>query len=169
MILKGVLAPAAEQLPQEFQLKAVLLWRLAQFVDWPSNAFESAESPIVIGVIGRNPFGDALESVVAGETAHGRKLVVEYYRAVTQIKTCHVLFICQSEVRRVKSIVEAVADRSILTVSDLEGFTRLHDGMIRFLPDQNRIKLLINPDLAAQAGLTLDARLLRMAEIVRKP
>jgi hypothetical protein len=160
--------PAPAEVPKEYQLKAVFLWRLAQFVDWPTNAFEETQSPLVIGVLGANPFGDALETVVRGETAHGRKLVVIYYRRVEQVKACHILFICESESRRVKQILTSLAGRSILTVSDIDDFTRRHDGMIRFLMEENKIKLRIDPDAAADAGLVLDARLLRMAEIVRK-
>jgi preprotein translocase subunit Sec61beta len=162
------LLPAPVEVSKEYQLKAVCLWRLSQFVDWPTNAFENRESPLVIGVLGASPFGDALETVVRGETAHGRKLVVEYYRRVDQIKACHILFISEFEARRVRQILASLAGRSILTVSDIDNFTLTHNGMVRFLMEQNKIKLRIDPDAAAAAGLVLDARLLRMAEIVRK-
>jgi hypothetical protein len=162
-----VVTPAFAQVSKEFQLKAVFLWRLAQFTEWPSNAFENAETPIAICVLGENPFGDALDEAVRGETAHGRKLVVRHYRSVQETKACHILYIAGSAGRQIKEIIAAVRGRSILTVSDIEGFALSYDGMVRFLTEQNKIKLHINVKAATAARLALDPRLLRTAEIVR--
>ncbi|MPZ76132.1 MAG: DUF4154 domain-containing protein [Deltaproteobacteria bacterium] len=161
------LAPVFAQVSKEYQLKAVFLWRLAQFTQWPSNAFEDASSPIFICVLGENPFGDALDEAVRGETAHARKFVVRHYRTVQEIKTCHILYISGSAARQIKEIIAALRGRSILTVSDIEGFTLSHDGMVRFLTEQNKIKLRVNVKAATAARLALDPRLLRAAEIVR--
>jgi hypothetical protein len=158
--------PAFAQVSKEYQLKAVFLWRLAQFTQWPSNAFENAGSPIVICVLGENPFGDALDEAVRGETAHGRKFVVRHYRTVREIKTCHILYISGSAARQVKEVIAALRGRSILTVSDIEGFARFYDGMVRFITEQNKIKLRVNVKAATAARLALDSRLLRAAEIV---
>ena len=159
-------APGFAQVSKEYQLKAVFLWRLAQFTQWPSNAFEDANSPIAICVLGDNPFGDALDEAVRGETAHGRKFVVRHFRSVQEIKTCHILYLSLSVARQAKEIVAAVRSRSILTVSDIEGFTRSYDGMVRFLTEQNKINLRINLKAATAARLVLDPRLLRAADIV---
>jgi len=166
-VLPLAIAAALGQVSKEYHLKAVFLWRLAQFTEWPPSAFESAASPIVIGVLGENPFGDVLEAVVRGETAHGRKLVLQHYSHLDQIKSCHVLYISTSEARRVKETVEALSDRTILTVSDIDGFAVSYGGMIRFVTDQNKIKLRINLDAVTAAQLKLDARLLRASEVIR--
>ena len=168
-MLPGIVAlsvPASAQVSREYQLKAVFLWRLAQFTQWPSDSFENAESPIVICVLGDNPFGDALSAAVAGETAHGRKLVVQYYRAIEQIKACHVLYLSGAGPRQAKAIVAALAAKSILTVRDVDGVASFYDTMVGFVTEQNRIKLLINLKAATAARLVLDSRLLRAAVIV---
>lgn len=155
------------EVSREYQVKAVFLWRLAQFVTWPNNAFERADSPIVIGVLGDNPFGAALETAVRGETAHGRKLVVQQFRQVDQIKTCHVLFINETNAVRVREIIAALNRSSVLTVSDVEGFANSNGGMIRFFNDQNKIKVRVNLEATTAAGLSLDARFLRVAEVIK--
>jgi hypothetical protein len=159
-------APASAQFSKEFQLKAVLLWRLAQFTQWPSEAFESPTSPIVICVLWENPFGDALNAAVADETAHGRKLVVQHHRAVDQVKSCHVLYISGAGPRQAKEISAALAGRSVLTVRDTDGVASSYETMIRFLTEQNRIRLRINLKPVAAARLVLDPRLLRSAEVI---
>lgn len=152
------------QISKEYQLKAVFLWRLAQFTEWPPTAFEHADSPTVICVLGDNPFGDALDAAVRDETANGRKIVVQHHRAVQEIKMCHVLYISGSAARQIKEISAALAGRSILSVRDSDGSDR-YDTIVRFITEQNRINLRINLKAATAARLVLDPRLLRAAEI----
>ncbi|MCI0534647.1 MAG: YfiR family protein [Verrucomicrobiales bacterium] len=158
--------PASAQISKEYQVKAVCLWRLAQFVTWPTNAFENASSPIAIGVLGENPFGDLLNAAVSGETAHGRKLVVQHYPRMSDIKSCHILFVSASEAGHVQEVLTELAGKSTLTVGDFEGFARWKGGMIAFVTQQNKVKLQINRQAATNARLELDPRLLRAAALI---
>ena len=161
-----VASPVRAQISREYELKAVFLWRLTQFTQWPADAFEHPDSPIVICVLGENPFGDALQMAVRGETAHGRKLFVQHHRRGNQIRACHVIYLADSVARQAKEIIAGVHGRSVLTVSEIEGFTRSFDGMVRFLTEQNKIKLRVNIRAVTAARLVLDPRLLRAAEVV---
>jgi hypothetical protein len=152
-------------IPHEFQIKAVFLYNFAQFIEWPPDAFESTDSPLVIGVLGLDPFGDFLDETVRGETVNGRRLVVERYRWISEIDRCHVLFVSGSEGRRVEQILSALQGRPILTVCDWEGLAQ-RGAMIRFVMQRNRVRLRINLDAAKQAGLTISSKLLRSAEMV---
>lgn len=154
------------QVSKEYQLKAVFLLRLAQFTQWPTDVFASADSPLVICVLGENPFGDALDGAVRGETAHGRRLVTQRQKAVDQTKACHMLFVGATGPRQAKEISAALAGRSVLTVADDDGLPASYDAMIRFATERNKIKLRVNPKAAAAARLVLDPRLLRAAEII---
>lgn len=160
----GVDHASAAQTP-EYQLKAVFLFNFTQFVEWPATAFESAESPIVIGVLGTDPFGAYLDETVRGETVNGRPLVVRRYAGLEKPDACHVLFVSRSEASRVKQVLGSTAGRSILTVSDLEEFTG-NGGVIRFVTMNNKIRLRINLEAARSAGLVISSKLLRPADIV---
>jgi hypothetical protein len=48
---------------------AVFLFNFTQFTEWPRSAFASEEAPLVIGIIGADPFGKYLEETVSGEFA----------------------------------------------------------------------------------------------------
>jgi hypothetical protein len=39
---------------REYAVKAAFVYNFAQFTQWPPEAFESADSPLVIGVLGEN-------------------------------------------------------------------------------------------------------------------
>src|SRR2546430_867752 len=96
----------------------------SQFVEWPAQAFASQRSPLVIGVLGSDPFGAALDEVVRGEVVNGRTLEVRRYQRVEEVKDCHILFISRSERPRLEQILAHLQGRSVLTVSDLEDFAR---------------------------------------------
>src|SRR5438876_5794278 len=96
---------ARGQVAKEYDLKAVFLCKFALFVEWPTNAFPEAKTPITIGVLGSDPFGKSLTEAVRNEIVQERKLVVEFYSSVESIinladetnKICHILFVSQSE------------------------------------------------------------------------
>lgn len=157
--------PAEAATPEEFQVKAIFLYNFVQFVDWPPGSFATPESPIVIGVLGQDPFGGFLDELVRGERVKGRPLVVERYRWPGEIDECHVLFISGSEGSRIEQIAAALRGRPILTVGDWESFAR-HGGMIHFVLENKRVRLRINLDAARAVGLTISSKLLRSAESV---
>jgi YfiR/HmsC-like len=165
-LLSGGLGLSAQAAPlREYQLKAVFLFHFAQFVEWPPQAFPDAQAPLVIGVLGMDPFGVYLDETVRGETVNNRPLAVQRYGRVEDIHTCHVLFISQSETDRLEQILASLSGRSILTVADTEGFA-LRGVMIRLITVENKIRLRINLEAAQAANLRLSSKLLRPAEIV---
>src|SRR2546425_10339365 len=110
--------PAQTAPAQEYQLKAFFLFNFAQFVEWPPQAFPEAQTPLVIGVLGEDPFGAYLDETVRGEKVNNRPLAVQRYRRVEEIKTCHVLFISRSEADRLEQIFNGLKGPDIFTVGD---------------------------------------------------
>jgi len=157
----AVAAPA----PSEYQVKAVFLFNFTQFVDWPAQSFSDARAPFVIGVLGRDPFGSALDEAVRGESVNGRPLVVERYRSVTELKPCQILFIDRSAGIDANERLESIRHQGTLTVSDSDA-PRLPGVIIRFLSEGKKIRLRINVNSARDAGLTISSKLLRPAEVV---
>src|SRR5712664_4158707 len=117
LLARGVASPAQTPTSPEYQLKAVFLFNFAQFVEWPPTAFPEAKAPLVIGVLGEDPFGPYLDETVRGEKVNNRPLVVQRFRQVEEIKTCHVLFISRSERERLGQILAGLKGRNILAVS----------------------------------------------------
>src|ERR1700756_4420005 len=91
------IAAAQSDQPGEYDVKAAFLFNFTKFVEWPENAFVDPRAPIVIGVIGDDPFGESLVSIVAGQKAQGRGIEIVKYRYGDNLRRCHVLFISGSE------------------------------------------------------------------------
>ena len=157
------LSSNAAEVPKEYQVKAVFLFRFAGFAEWPSDAFATPQSPITICVLGTNPFGNALEQAVAGETVNGRSFVVKNVLRAQDIDACQILFVGRSEASQWPAIAAALSGRSILTVSDNESFLT-KGGMIQLMTVENHVRFKINREAAEAAKLKLSSKLLRLAE-----
>jgi hypothetical protein len=160
-----IAAPCWAAAPSEYQVKAVFLFNFAQFVQWPARAFPDPASPFVIGILGKDPFGPELESVVRGETVDNRPLVIERYRTIGELHNCNILFIGRTEMGELPHVLEVLRGRSILTVTDAQ------DGdpsgvMIQLVNRSNRIRLRIDVGAARAGNLVISSKLLRPAEIV---
>lgn len=159
-----ILLSAQTPVTREYQVKAAFLFNFTQFIEWPSSSFVSSSSPLVIGVVGKNPFGTYLDETVAGEQVNGHPLQVQYFKTVEDIKTSHILFINITDAEKVQQVIAGARNKSVLTVSDGTGFMK-QGGMIRFFTRKNKIQFQVNTTLAKAANLTISSKLLRLAEI----
>jgi hypothetical protein len=162
-VVAGICWPATP--PSEYQVKAVVLFNFAQFVEWPRGAFQSPEAPFVIGVLGQDPFGPQLDDVVRGETVDKRPLAIRRYHDVGELQDCNILYIGRSEVRSLPQILTVLKGRSVLTVSDAPDADQT-GVMIQLITDRNRIRMRIDVGAARSGNLTISSKLLRPAEIV---
>lgn len=149
----------------EYQLKAAFLFNFMQFVQWPTAAFAGGASPMVIAVLGEDPFGEQLDRLVRGEKIRGRPIVVQRHARIEDVGPCQLLYITERDQLKLKAILAKLVRQPVLTVSDAADFTR-HGGMINLVTQDNRVRLLINVEAATAAQLTLSSKLLRPAQIV---
>ena len=153
---------AGDAQPTEYQIKAAVIFNFVKFVEWPPTAFANAASPIVIGILGDNPFEDELASTVRGKTINNRPLAVQEFRSASEATNCHVLFISSSEKKRLPEILKGLQGTRALTVGETDGFTKA-GGMINFFEEGKKLHFQINLDAARSAGLKISSRLLSIA------
>lgn len=149
----------------ERNIKATFLYNFTKLVNWPTNTFTNTSAPIIIGVLGKDPFGAALNEVVKGKTVNDRPVLAVRFKSVDEIKNCHVLYISESERRRLEKTIQALRSRPILTVGDLPGFET--QGMITLVKTNETINLHINLEAVTKSGLSLSSRLLRLDKTLK--
>jgi len=161
-LLFSVAAPA--QVPQEQVAKARILFNFARFVEWPEAAFRNGNQLMLCLLAGTDPVGTALEplkgKVVAGHTIELRRL-----KAGDPLKACHILFVSDSEKRRLDAIIAEVRGAPVLLVSEIDNFLEL-GGMIQLVALDNRVQFEINLGAATKGGLTVSSKLLKVAASV---
>jgi hypothetical protein len=158
------LSAQAASLP-EYKVKAAFLYKFTKFIEWPEEAFEDSESPFTLCVIGKDPFGTALDPLKE-RTAQGRTILIlktSYWEKLTT--PCHMMFVAESERKRVDSIVAAFRLHPSLTVSDIKNFAR-QGGIMNFIKKNKKIRFVINVRAGKKAGLKISAQLLELATVV---
>ncbi len=153
-------APPALQTNLEYSVKANYLVRFAAFVEWPAASFADSRSPVVLCVVGRDPFSGSLDRAAQAQTAHGRTLVVRRPDTAEAATACHILYVGPGGGNLVP-----VGDRSILRVTD--GAASADRGMIHFVIRDDRVRFHIDLQAASRSRLSISSRLLNLALSVR--
>jgi hypothetical protein len=154
----------------EYLIKAGFIYNFAKLVEWPATAFPQPDSPIVIGILGDDPFGATLDRIVADKKIDGRGFVVKrikWTRELKDLKTCNILFVSSSEREHIDGVVDAIKWLPILTIGDTPGFAS-HGGIMNFTLEDNKIRFEVNVEAAKHADLTISSRLLTLAKIVQQ-
>jgi hypothetical protein len=81
------------------------------------------------------------------------------------MKPCQILFIDRSAGEEIAPTLDDLEHTGTLTVTDFDPGSR-RDAIIRFLSENQKIRLRINVGSAHDAGLTISSKLLRPAEVV---
>ncbi|HEX6639624.1 MAG TPA: YfiR family protein [Thermoanaerobaculia bacterium] len=154
--------------PAEYRIKAAFLFNFMRFVQWPPTAFADERAPLVICVVGNDPFGAVLDQTLEGESVAARSIVARRVSDDESLDTCHLLFVSGSEKRRLGKVLQSVSRSApVLTVSDIDGFVA-GGGTIGFFLERNRVRFEIDPAQAQRHGLKLSSQLLGLGRI-RQP
>jgi hypothetical protein len=157
-----------DQLPpqlREYLIKAAFVYNFARFTEWPAAAFQGPTSPLRLCLLGKDPFGQALDSI-AGKKIKNRDIEVRHLLFVEEARACHVLFISESAKGRLAEVLQLLRDAPILTIGDMPDAARA-GGIIGLEIVQKKVRFRVNLDNAQGAGLKMSSRLLDLAMIVR--
>ena len=164
-ILHAPLSIAQSEREIEYRFKAVYILNFFQFVEWPDSSFENDRSPIVLAVLGDDPFGKILDETVQSEKVGSHPIIVKRFHVLNELGSCHAIFISSSEKGSVQTILKHVDDRPILTISDIDDFGD-RGGDIGFYLENNKIRFAINMQALKQSDLKVSSKLLRLAKVI---
>ncbi len=166
VVLDTPIANAANA-KSEYELRAAILYNLSRFVSWPSTAFATAEAPLVIGVLGRDPFGSHLSDALNGRTtAEGRPLLLIAPRSDADLARCHILFVTDQASTEDHERLAALGTAPVLTVGETIDFVQHRGGSMALILEKSKIRIYLNKAEADEAGLTVRAQLLRLCHLV---
>jgi hypothetical protein len=147
----------------EQDIKAGLIYNFLRYTQWPAATRDG--QPMVVCVYGPDPFSGRLQPM-AGRTVNQRTIEVRTIGADRDLDVCALVFINGENRRDWPRLRTYLARRSILTVSDYDGFAR-SGGMLEFTRINDRIAVRMNVGAAEAANLRVQDRLLRLASVVR--
>jgi len=162
-------APGVPSLPTspEYLIKAAYLLNFAMFIEWPRDAFPTASSPITIGVVGSDPFGQTLDLTVDKRRIDNRRIVVKRLQWGQDFRQCHILFIGSAESARIGELTSRVAGQPVLIVGEATDLAK-RGATINFKIEDDKVRFEVNVDAAKRARLTISSKVLRLARIVKE-
>jgi len=161
-----VATATAETVSREYQVKAAFLYNFTKFVEWPSQHFTNEDRPLVIGVLGRNPFGGQLEQITRGRRVNGREITIAFIDTAAAAAAADLVFVCAGEESRFEAMSTALRQAQVLTIGESPRFADV-GGMITFLREADKVRFAVNLDAAERAGLKISAQLLKLATDVQ--
>ena len=154
---------------QEDTIKAIYSFKFGKFSEWPESKLRASETRLNFCILGENPFTRVALDAIEGKSVKGRKLQIKNYPrgllSEDALDACHIVYVGQSEQLRQKSIIKSLANKPILTVSDITGFSQ-SGGMITLVKTGQQVHFEINPDAIARAGLRISSKLLELAKVI---
>jgi uncharacterized protein DUF4154 len=155
--------------PGEYEVKAAFLRHFAKYTTWPAGVFKKPDSPIVIWVIGKDPFGKVLDVAVKGKKLGKRAYLV---RRIPTVKAAladkqrpHLLFVGALEARERKKLFDGIAKDPIVVIGNESGLAK-KGALISFFLEGGRVRFQANPTAAKKRGIQFSSQFLRLAKII---
>lgn len=153
-------------LNREYAIKAAYLYQFGRYVQWPSESFATPQSPLVIGLLGPDPFGGILNEIARTKRLEGRPIVVRQFATMADYTPCHIMFVSAAVPADQKTAaIQQAQGKPILLVGEEPGFAE-RGGTINFFMEENRIRFEINTEVARQDQLKISSKLLSLARII---
>jgi len=172
-LLLGLAAPAAspERRVPEYTAKAYSLLLFSRYVEWPPQKYDGPGSPIIIGVLGSNPFGPILEETVRGQRSQDRPVEVRLISTAEEAAACHLVFISREEAHQQEAWLARLRDLPVLTVAETAD-SLTQGAVVAFVmePKAGGSKLRFDASLPAmqRAGLRISTPMLVSARRVER-
>ncbi|HGY90754.1 MAG TPA: YfiR family protein [Planctomycetes bacterium] len=151
---------------REYRLKAAFIYRICQYVTLPSTNLPPRSKTYVIGLVGPDPYGAALDALAGKKSSGGRVVQIQRYRSARSIGRCQVLIISpRLSDADLRSALKKAHAMKALTISDRSKFAAA-GGMIALAIRKKKLRFDVNLKAAKKSGITVSARLLRLADTV---
>jgi hypothetical protein len=147
---------------QETKFIALYLYNFTKYIDWPE---EQKKGEFIIGVVGSNQVHAELLQLAQGKPVGTQIISVKNFRSIDEVSGCHILFLSESQSRRVDQAVSKLAQSSPLIVTQMEGAT-LFGSAINFVIRDETMKFELKKTNAIKYGLRVHSRLDNLAIVI---
>ena len=164
LLLGGLLAPVQSATESErlTSFKAVFIYNFIDYVQWPK---ETSAGVFRIGILGKSPVEGPLREISKKRGADGRKIEIDVFTAIDQVKGCSILFISGVFATRLEGVLKKLKQKSTLTISDTPVLAS-RGAAINFVLANGKLKFEINRRTLNEAGLQASSQLLKLAILV---
>jgi YfiR/HmsC-like len=165
LVLQAPQLACAQTATDEYKVKAAFLFHFAQFVDWPSDAFNSGDQSLDMCIFDDEPHLQELQSALEGKAIGARVVHVRLLHQTQPVQGCSILFLGRDEGRRQTAALRNLHGQPVLTIGESNNFLS-EGGIIRLHLVQDKVRFDINVGVADSSHLKISSRLLLLASSV---
>lgn len=154
------------QSARAIEIQAAFLIKFSSYIKWPKEAFSDPDEPITIGILGRDPFGSTLDNIARSFHANGRDIVIRRFTDPKAFCKSHILFLPNSEIKRIDEITEVLNGHPALLVGNSSGFLD-QGGIINFVIIDKKIRFNISRTNSQKTGLEISSKLFSVAHTIK--
>lgn len=151
----------------EEQIKAAMIFKFLSYIEWPEAAFESAESPYRIWILGASRVEAELQEIVAERAIKGRPVEAFKTNKVKKISNPHLVYVGRHAERHVPRLARLAKKQGFVIVTEnAEGL--LPGSVINLRLINERMGFNVSLANAQAFDLKLSARLLSVAASIEQ-
>lgn len=144
--------------PAEF--KTVFLAKISNYINWPES-----RDPIVIGLLGGDPFNGMLQALTRNASSQGRPIEVRVIPEIGGASACNVLFVASEHAAAWASHSQTNVLKGVLTVGEAPNFSQRMTTICNLSVETRKLEVSL-PN-AKQAGIQINSKLLKIARVHR--
>lgn len=165
----GRASTPAQKQAKRVKVRAACLYNFIKYANFPRSAFKrhkKNKDPIVILIVGKDPFGKVIDDMLRKKKAHGRTFVIKRRRTVPVRIDAHLVYAAGLKAKDEALLVKRTLGQPCLLVGDDKAFPK-GGGFIRLYEEKGKTRFDV--DLARQkdTGVKLDVELLKLARVVK--
>lgn len=154
-------AVTTAEISAEYRVKAAYLYNFAKFIKWPENTFKNNTSPIIIGVLGKNIMTEQL-APLSLRKVRNHPIKIQYIDSLKEAHGCQLLYIDIEEPEQLIPVLDELKTSQTVTIGDYKDFAS-GGGIIQFVTIRERLRFIINHDIARKNNIKIDVQLLSLA------
>ena len=151
----------------EYPVKLAFLYNFTKFIEWPPDSYHAPGAPLLMCIVGHDPFSRILESDLGTRNVGGHPVEVRTLKPNDRLSLCQIVFVPATEKQHADKIVSGLKGSSTLTVGETDGFA-VQGGIINLTVEANKVHFEVNRLAAERAGLKISSRLLSIAKLVHE-
>ena len=153
---------AAAQVLSEAQLRARFVLNFVRFTEWPAHTFAAADLPLAVCVLGGGEGFEGALMALNGANAGNHRIEIRNGVAPEQAADCHLLFVPDSELRRLAMARDAIGRRAVLIVGESEAALD-RGAMIALRMVDRHLGFVVKVGAARSAELNFSPQMLHAA------
>jgi YfiR/HmsC-like len=151
----------------EYPVKLAFLYNFTKFIEWPPESYRAPSAPLLICIVGHDPFSQVLEGELRTRNVGGHPVEVRTLKPNDKLSLCQIVFVPATEKEHAVRIVSGLKGSNTLTVGETDGFA-VQGGIINLTVEANKVHFEVNRLAAERAGLKISSKLLSIAKIVHE-